>query len=162
MHGPLAGATLEVFPITITTVSAERAKHPDTRAAQSHQRLHQRLFSAITARTVRRRGFLPPGFASTMGPPDPRLPRLAPGLGVIVGDVQRFYPMDRIATPVQDTVAGRALTVSIDDDDGIPRAVFDDGGEPMQIMLRWFGFAYSYPGCEVFGEGRGEPGSAPG
>jgi hypothetical protein len=34
----------------------------------------------------------------------------------------------------------------------MPVALWDDDSRPFQIFTRWYGFAFSYPGCEIYGE----------
>lgn len=150
VHGPLQGRTMPTFPIGMTNVAALMQAHPDARAIESRPPLAGRVFSRISGRALRGKGFLPPGFRKTMGAADDRLDAMVPGLGVIVGDVRRFYPMHSLATPVSDEIGGAQLRVSMGELDGTPHARFADGTEPMQLMTRWYGFSYTYPGCELY------------
>jgi hypothetical protein len=102
----------------------------------------------------RGRGFLPPWFRGTMAPADARLPPMTHGLGVVVGGIQRFYPMARLKEGRTDVLAGRTLRIQIDPEDGMPKATWDDGSRPMQIFSRWYGFSYTYPDCELGGDGQ--------
>ena len=151
MHGPLTGAVLPTFPISMTNVAALLAEHPNSRGAVSRPSLKGRIFSGINGSALRRKGFLPPGFRRTMAESDDRLDAMVPGLGVTVGDVHRFYPMQALRTPVEDEIAGRALRVFMGELDGTPHARYEDGSEPMQLMTRWYGFSYTYPGGELYG-----------
>ena len=81
---------------------------------------------------------------------DDRLDAMAPGLGVSVDGVHRFYPMSVLKQPIEDEIAGKAVHVFMGALDGTPHAQFHDGTEPMQLMTRWYGFAYTYPGCELY------------
>ena len=47
------------------------------------------------ARTVMK-GRFPPGFRGTMGKADKRLPEMAIGLGVLLGQTRRFYTLEAL------------------------------------------------------------------
>ena len=109
-----------------------------------------RIFSQILGSPLRNKGFFPPGFRITMSEAYDCLDPMLPGLGVTVGNVHRFYPMRALQTPVEDEIAGRPLRVFVGELDGTPHARLEDGAEPMQLMTRWYGFSYTYPGCELY------------
>ena len=49
-----------------------------------------------------------------------------------------------------DDLDGRGLQIAMGPD-GIPTATWrDDGSLPLQLFTRWYGFSYTYPGCEVY------------
>jgi hypothetical protein len=150
VHGPRTGSTLDAFPISMTTVAALRSRFPEARGAVSKPSLLARFFSKINGNVLRRKGFLPPRFRGTMGDGDDRLPAMEPGLGVVAGPVRRFYPMAELGNPAVDTLDGRAITVALGELDGTPHATFEDGTQPFQLMTRWYGFSYTYPGCELW------------
>ena len=86
----------------------------------------------------------------TMGDADPRLPERTNGLGVVVEGEARFYPMDQLDTPIDDDWGGRVMRVGLGEIDGAPHATWaDDGERPMQLLSRWYGFAYTFPDCAV-------------
>lgn len=149
LHGPLKGHVLETFPIEQTTVAAALAADPGL--AFTPSRASGKKYDELMAMWPRiQEGWLPPGFRETMGEPDPRLPELAPGLGVVIDGVARFYPRALLAEgAVEERHGDRRLVVSLGADDGVARARFEDGEVPFQLQSRWYGFAYSYPGCEV-------------
>ena len=120
-----------------------------------------------------------PGVRATMnGDPDPRLPARTQGLGVM--DEQhraKFYPMDAVERggQIEDEWLGRPLIVRRDATSGVPSAEWADGDAhdnnthdnnthdnnthdnnthdnnvPMQLLTRWYGFAITYPGCEIY------------
>ena len=157
VHGPMRGAQLPVWGIEHTTVRRALARWPGLTLASGPtgglwQRMASGFLNLMGRRRLKARGFLPPGFRSTMGTADPRLPEFTQGLGVISAGSVRFYAFERIAEPVVETwLGGRVLRVCMDAD-GIPRARWDDGGVPMQLMARWYGFSLAYPGCSVFGD----------
>jgi hypothetical protein len=99
-------------------------------------------------------------FAATLAREDPRRPRMEIGLGVWIGDTARYYPMSRIRErrePFVDRLAGRSMLIYIDSDSNTPAAVFVNArGErlderPTQMFTRWYGFAVTFPGTEIFG-----------
>jgi hypothetical protein len=86
-----------------------------------------------------------------MGRADNRLPETTQGLGVVVDDQALFFPTKLLQSPVEVEVAGRKLGVALGELDRVPAAVFtDDDARPFQLFCRWYGFAYTYPGCEIF------------
>ena len=104
---------------------------------------------------VRRNGtMLAPHFRASMsGPIDNRLPEGEQGLGVMTDDHHaKFYPLRSLgAGPVADDWLGRTLTITLGEVDGIPSARWaDDGKAPMQLLTRWYGFAFTYPDCEIY------------
>jgi hypothetical protein len=77
---------------------------------------------------------------------------LTQGLGVIVGNKAKYYPMNRIpADGIWDIWLGRKLRVQRGAIDGVPRASWQDTNEePLQLLTRWYGFSFTYPRCEIF------------
>jgi hypothetical protein len=157
LHGPLAGRRLETWSVAVTTVAAALGDSPGITVSLSRKMsLTARLFSLLHRRTIGTRGFLPPPFLMTMGNADDRLPRMAQGLGVAEAGRARFYPASAIGTGVEDSWDGRILRVAIGPVDGVPFADWEDDGRPFQMFTRWYGFSYTFPGCEIFpGEGSG-------
>lgn len=140
---------METWHTPITTVAHARRTRPGLRVLDSRPTgTKARLFSFFTPFAMRGRTALPPLFRRTMGPVDPRLPEAAHGLGVVEGRAARFYPLEAFAAPRDDVFAGRALRLERAED-GIPSAAWEDGRRPMQIFMRWYGFAFAYPGCEL-------------
>lgn len=152
VHGPLVGARLETWPLEITTVETASKRYPDLRVALSSPSLWARFASGMQVRmTSRDQGFLPPGFRGTMGETDPRRPEMDKGLGVVVDDRARYFPMEALSSraPLEHDWDGRALRVEVDED-RIPFAVWaDDGDRPVQLFTRWYGFSFTYPGCDI-------------
>lgn len=153
VHGPLRGARMDVWGLEMTNVKAASATYPKLLLYQSRPNLIGRLMG-----WARRLGIfqdkLPPGFRATMGEPDSRLPEMRIGLGVIAGDVRRFYPRDSIKNGIDDELNGRSLRIRIGQDDGIPVAMWGDGSRPLQLFTRWYGFSYTFPGCQIYGDSR--------
>ncbi len=154
--GPLAGQQLDVWPIEITTVDAALARYPAVKLLCSrHQSpLHWFFNFAQRGSFINRKSFLPPGFRNTMSQAvDPRLDELAQGLGVIDGDRGKFFPMASLAKgeQIDDNWRGRPLRVERRMDDGVLVARWlDDEASPMQLLTRWYGFSFTYPGCEIY------------
>jgi hypothetical protein len=153
LHGKLAGARLETWPVPLTTVAAALEEDPDLALSRSSPSLLSRLMGLFAGRALRGRGFMPPVFRGTMERRDDRLPEMTHGLGVRVGGEARFYPTSAIGDGVEDDWSGRVLRVQVGKVDRIPYAEWDDGSRPWQVFSRWYGFALSYPGCGVFTSG---------
>jgi Protein of unknown function (DUF3179) len=153
VHGPLAGTQLEVWPIQVTTVAAELSAHPETDYARSKPGLLGRAIGSFTSRTrggLLGQGLIPPGFRRTMGDADERRAALEHGVGVIVDGRARYYPMAVAREGLVDEWDGRALRIEVGEQ-GVPAATWsDDGSLPMQVFTRWYGFSFTYPGCEIF------------
>ncbi|MCB9797314.1 MAG: DUF3179 domain-containing protein [Alphaproteobacteria bacterium] len=151
--GELAGEQLESWPIVHTTVEAARVERPELRVHLSPTRsLFVTAGNALHPTTLHNAGVLPPGFAATMsGQVDPRLPRLTQGLAVVVGEEARFYVKDALPEAgLEDDWGGRRLRVALGRIDHVPRARWaDDGTEPMQLLSRWYGFAFTWPGGDI-------------
>ena len=154
--GPLKGHILDTWPVFITNVEAETSAHPYTQLFSSNFRSLLMMMSKFISRfmNVNKRGFIPPHFFPTMSAPiDPRLPKLTQGLGVIAGKRAKYYPMDQIPPggSVTDQWGKRSMIIDRSGKDGIPRAAWKDSKKiPMQLLSRWYGFAFTYPNCEIF------------
>jgi hypothetical protein len=155
-EGPLAGQRLPWWGITMTTAGAARTERPELRVLVSDFRsLMSMLIKAFSGNRIGGKGSLAPGMGRTMhAPPDPRLHKVAQGLGVIDGDAARFYPVAALMDgPVRDRWGDRTLVVTRRELDGVPRAEWEDGGEPpMQLLSRWYGFSFTWPDCTIWGQ----------
>ena len=150
LHGPLLGHRLPVWPLRVTTVAAALAEHPDLTVSRSRPfplRVRHLMVQPWVARTTKPM-VLPFGFRSTMEPVDGRRPEMEAGLGVIVGERARFYPLAALAGGRTERWEGRTLRLSLDGA-GFPRAEWEDGGRPFHLLTRWYGFAAAFPKCEV-------------
>jgi hypothetical protein len=154
VHGPLKGARVDTWPIDITTASAAQKRFPNSEISISKPPLRARFFKLGLKKLFRGKGFIPPTFHRTMQEKDSRLGPMVQGLGVVEGDAATFYPMDAIKTAIEDKWGAkqRHLTVEIDPLDQLPRATFTNGERPFQLLTRWYGFSFTYPGCRVFGK----------
>ena len=151
VHGPLAGHTLDSWPLRHTTAAAARVEHPDARLFRIKRGLLGRAMGTMHNKSINSRGFIPPPFRLTMGTVDPRLPERTNGMGVIVDGQARFYPMSSL--PIEETWTGRPIRVALGALDGAPHATWtDDGSRPMQLLSRWYGFAFTFPNCEIAGQ----------
>jgi hypothetical protein len=154
LHGPLRGKQLAMWPIHMATVASELAAHPDTAYARSNAGLLGRAFGSFVGGVlgggILGKGRLPPGFTGTMGAPDTRREAMEHGLGVVVGERARYYPMTAARQGLIDDWDGRSLRVATGPD-GIPCATWEDEGDlPVQLFTRWYGFSFTFPGCEVY------------
>lgn len=156
-RGPLEGNVLETWPVFITDVKCELLTHPDTLLFNSSYRSLIMCMSGISSwfMGIHKRGFIPPPFYRSMSKPiDARLPKLTQGLGIIVGIRARYYPMDQIpkGENITENWGRRKMVIDRSGIDGIPRAYWKNTDEiPMQLLSRWYGFAFTYPNCSVYG-----------
>lgn len=150
VHGPLRGKRLEFWNISITTVAAALSADPEVSLSRSIQPTWRgRLFGFFNRHKIDSSGFMPPHFFRTMGAPDKRLPRMSQGLGVVVDEEARFYPLEILdAGTVTDDWNGRTLEVARGED-RVPFAEWEDGARPFQLFTRWYGFSYTFPGCAI-------------
>jgi hypothetical protein len=150
VHGPLRGAKLDIWGIEITTPEAAIEAYPGLTVLQNKPDLRVRAITWFMGVPFLK-GRLPPGFRRTMGEGDHRLPEMEMGLGVTAGKTQRFYTMKVARQGIDDELDGRPIRIDVDEASGIPRARWTDGTRPFQLFSRWYGFAYTFPGCEIYG-----------
>jgi hypothetical protein len=152
--GPLTGSRLEVWSFRMTTVAAALAENPDiTVSASTYHSFQRNLAQRLYPHFIHGKVWLPNFiYASMNSPVDPRMDRLTQGLGVIIGNKAKYYPMSRIpADGICDPWLGRVLRVQRGELDGVPRAKWQDTNEePLQLLSRWYGFSFTYPSCEIF------------
>ena len=154
--GPLEGHQLDVFPIQLTTVAAVVQESPEAPVFVSSYRSFQSMILGFVGRKgfTNFKGILPGRFLKTMHQEvDPRLPRLEQGLGIMHKGKAKFFPMRSIPKQgsIEDEWGGGTLVLSRGEIDRVPRAVWKtDGKKPMQLLSRWYGFAFTYPTCDVY------------
>jgi hypothetical protein len=153
--GPLAGMRMDVWPIQMTTVAAAQAAYPSLDVSLSGYRsLKKRLAQWLYPRFIHGRVWFPWFFYASLSEPiDPRLDKMTQGLGVIVVERARFYPMHSIVEGgIYDDWQGRTLHITRGVLDGVPHARWaETDEEPMQLLTRWYGFSYTYPKCDIYG-----------
>lgn len=156
--GALAGHKLDFWPVTLTQVEAELKRHPDTILLKSDYRSLASFGMKLLNKTMsyRRKGtVLLPVFRKTMNLKiDPRLPEGEQGLGLMnATEHGKFYPVNLIPIGgmIEDEWQGRTVRIERNALDGVPVATWIDNGEqPMQLVSRWYGFAFTYPNCEIY------------
>lgn len=153
LYGPLEGARLPGWPIDLTTVEAAMKRDPSLELSLSRPSLFGRAMGwFMVKRQIAGRGFMPWYFHATMQRKDRRRRRMDQGLGVVVEGRARYYPRAAIGAGILDDWSGRELRVFTRDLDRIPTAEWSDGTRPFQLFTRWYGFSFTHPGCEIFGE----------
>ena len=161
-EGPLKGNFLKTWPVLITNVESELSAHPDTQLFSSNfHSLKMRLMGLLSElMDIHKGGFIPPNFYLSMAKPiDPRLPKLTQGLGVIVRKHTKYYPMDQIPQggSITDHFGKRIMVIDRSGKDNIPHAAWENTDEvPMQLLSRWYGFAFMFPNCEIYERNRGK------
>ena len=157
LYGELKGAQLTTGMLHYLTASQTVAAYPEAQIAISTTlKWWQRLFSHFQRWTTGRdQGFLPPGFSGTMGQADSRRSEMDMGLGVWSEQIHRYYPLNTIqkeADGLIDELNGRSIKISIDPISNTPTAIYQetDAAKPNQLFTRWYGFAYTFPHCEIY------------
>lgn len=152
--GPLTGYQLDVFPVHMTTVAAALHEHLDiTISLSTYRSLQRKLAQQLYPHFIHGKVWLPGFFYASMSKPiDPRLEKLAQGLGVIVGKKAKYYPLNCIPKEgIQDQWLGRILCIKPEAISGVPVAHWPGSNEdPMQLLCRWYGFSFTYPHCEIY------------
>ncbi|VAW32339.1 hypothetical protein MNBD_CHLOROFLEXI01-1062, partial [hydrothermal vent metagenome] len=148
--------------VALTNVEAELAHNPNAILLKSNYRSLIKMLMALASKWLsggrstinREKTVLPPRFRGSMSKKiDARLPEGEQGLGVTDGrNIGKFYPMRLLpkGQVVADVWRGRTLLIERGAIDGVPSAKWADGGEPMQLLSRWYGFSFTYPGCDIY------------
>ena len=154
-QGRHEGKQLDVWPIYLTNVEAALIDYPDlTVSFSGFKGFKARLLQMMNRKKIDSKGFFPPFFRMTMaGKIDARLDKMTQGLGVIVGMMGKYYPMSAVPKggSIEDVWMDRPIKIERGAIDGVPKAIWLDNGEvPMQLLTRWYGFSFTYPGCEIY------------
>jgi hypothetical protein len=156
VHGEMKGRKMEIFPIEHTNVGHALKKNPELSIALSRPPSIMRMIAPLMNRG-RKKGFLPPGFRKTMGEVDNRLSEMTSGLGIMMDKEKKFYPLETIKKQggiIKDELEGNKIIITIDPDNYIPMAFYDESesktDRPMQLFTRWYGFSLTFPGCSIY------------
>lgn len=152
VYGLLKGKKMKMIPIRMINVQSALEEDANTTISISkYKSIKSRTFGWIGQKFLYGKGFFPPGFRKTMGKLDKRLPEMTNGLGIMIENIQRFYPIDAIRDGIKDVIQGYNFTVKIRASDKVPFAKrVDNDDYPPQLFCRWYGFSYTYPDCEIF------------
>ena len=124
VYGPLRGRRYQVSPLVHAIARDVLEALPNAQVSVSSMSRRQRAVVRGQEMALRLlRGRLPPGFQLTMGPEDPRRPRMQTGLAVWTDGAQRFYPIDELRArggAVIDELDGRRMLVFVDSASGRP------------------------------------------
>lgn len=158
----MIGERMDFWHVPLTTVAAELAKNPQAILLKSdYNTLFMQFmmwvhssFSGGSSLINREKSKIPPHFRFSMSKAiDGRLPKDMQGMGVIGDDdTGKFYPLHLLpkGEKVTDVWNGRTLHIERGEIDGVPTAHWVDGGQPMQLLSRWYGFSFTYPNCEIY------------
>lgn len=155
-QGKHEGKQLAYWHVRLTTVEAALADDPDlTISLSNFNGFKARFMQGVYKGSINSKGFIPPMFKKTMaGEIDGRLPKMTQGLGVIVDEIGKFYPMNLLekGESIEDVWQERPLRITRGAIDGVLTAVWLDTNEmPMQLLSRWYGFSFTYIGCDIYG-----------
>jgi len=157
--GPLTEQRLDFWHVSLTNVTAELTKHPDTILLKSGYRsVKSSVMKVLTGTKLNHNSkgtILAPHFRKSMHKEiDSRLPEGEQGLGLMDDlDHGKFYPVKSIPKggEIEDEWLGRKLRIERNALDGVPFATWVDTNEaPMQLLSRWYGFSFTYPSCEIY------------
>ncbi len=154
-QGQHEGKQLEFWYVGMTTVAAALHADPDLNISLSNfTGFKAKFLQTVYRNSINSKGFVPPFFRKTMaGEIDGRLPKMTQGLGVIVDEAGKFYSMDTVSKgeSFEDEWLGRPIKITRGAIDGVPTAVWlDDDKMPMQLLTRWYGFSFTYIGCDIY------------
>lgn len=152
VYGPLKGKKMKMYPLRMMNVQSALEEDPKTTISISKfKSMKSRIFGGMGKKFLYGKGFFPPGFRGTMGKLDDRLPEMTNGLGIMIENVRRFYPLEVIGDGIKDEILGHNLTVKIRTLDKVPFAKWVNNDDyPPQLFCRWYGFSYTFPNCEIF------------
>jgi hypothetical protein len=144
LDGKLKGKILEWIQVGRTRFDRLLQDYPEA-TIPVRRALKFREVPPMSGRDRAMGEFLPPNFAETMPKGVGRLPRHTHGLGVAVGSVRRFYPLDRLANErvVNDNL-GEVPTVVLIQDGTEAAAAYArcaDGRELSFVTADWKGAA---------------------
>jgi len=154
LAGPLAGRTMATLPVARMSVAEARATRPELELVRADTSAFGRLWTrAVESYARTTEGYMPSSFLRSFDHHDPRRDDMELGLGVVTGGCARFYPareLAKLGAPFVDRVGGTAVRVD-HDARGLGRAApADAAAAPFVVWGRWYGFAASFPGCDVW------------
>lgn len=145
--GPLTGATLPRVSVTALDAHEARLQFPQLALAQSPLALRahavawfNKVCAGMEGRALRPENDPIPG--------DPRLPDDTYGVGVVLGDQARFFPLSGSGEQ-RVLFKQRVLVLRQSPDGSAAYAQWEDGTRPMQLVAPWSDFAYAFPECSV-------------
>lgn len=149
VYGPDPTASLPTWSLDTLTAGEALRRWPDLEVSLSRPGLVGRAFGWMVGDPYAAPiALLRPMLTSDDG----RLPGRTSGLGVMTSR-PTFYPLDALLERrVVDRVGGRTLIVEIPPGARLPVARWADGGRPVQIACRFYGFANAYPDGRVYGQ----------
>jgi len=163
-EGPLTGERLPFWGIEMATVESALHTDVDLVLLKSDSMFLMRMVMSLgNAMTIgqtfinsKPKKIFRPFRATMSAEPDARLPERTQGLGVMDEEHHgKFYPLGALPEDgqIEDLWQGRRLVISRSQIDGVPKARWADGEDgPMQLLTRWYGFAFTYPDCEIYSE----------
>jgi len=157
LYGRLAGRKLPVSNLLHTTVAAALETDPAIAVAISERPVRApNRWAALAAEVP----ILSDLFRRTMAREGARRPTMDVGLGVWTDTAARYYPLEEVrvaGNTLFDRFGGRRLVVSFDRKAHALAARYSDatgpGGaveRPLQVFTRWYGFALTFPGTDVY------------
>jgi len=154
LYGDYAGHQLEINNLYHYTIEAALIEFPDLKIAVSKLAFPMNIFSKISTKLLmKKKGFIPPIFRKTMSKGDTRLEEHVIGLGIVINNKAKFYPVDDIISEktIRDVFQDLNLEITFDEASRTPRCkIKNEDTIPMQLYTRWYGFSYTYKGCQIY------------
>ena len=125
--GPLTGTSLEVLPSTVATWGEWKNTHPDTfilTRDTGFERPYESDSFGGYADYVASGNFAFPVSPASL---DDRLPPASPVVAVRLGGTMRAYPVDDLASPINDTVEGMPIVILPTDGGGASFSAVSNG-----------------------------------
>lgn len=157
LHGQYEGEKLEISNLFHYTFKRALEEYPDLRLGISNPPPYVKIVLSITRRFLKsKHNVLPPFFKKTIQETDDRLDEQTMGLGVIIEDCAKFYPLDIIKAKkiIEDSFCDRTILVTYNEEHHFPKCTDPKNNDmPMQLFTRWYGFSLTNKNCEIY-EGR--------
>jgi len=139
----MEGEKLEVTGLRMSTVGDEMKINPKLNMFIAGQSIKEKIMVLmIKVMLGKSKNWLPARFFKTMTEVDDRLPIMALGLAVQIGDTIKFYERNQISDGMKDTIDGKTITLFTGT---VPYAVAEKGKRPFQLFMRWYGYNLTYP-----------------
>lgn len=146
--GPMTGERLKLLPLEHTTWADWRAKHPQTKV--------------LTQETGYQRDYLKDPYQGyeqdekiffPVAHEDPRLPRKARILGVVVNGQAKAYAFEALQPEVSDQVGGQEIRIE-HNYKSRNAIIKNERGEIIpSVQAYWFAWKAFYPETEIYGKG---------
>jgi hypothetical protein len=148
ISGPLKGRELKSLPLSHTSWSDWKNKHPDSLVLSTNTGYTRDYSKSPYAGYEESKQIFFPVSAS-----DQRFHNKAWVLGVKIDETYKAYPFSELAKtplPVRDTISGKHIEITFDRENRSAKARDDQGREMPTITAYWFAWYAFHPETTVF------------